>query len=138
MLTDDIKRFIETIPLAFVASADTAGHPHLALGNDVKALDGDHLLFENWFCQTTLHNVDLNPRVAVAVMAPDMTTGYQFIGTVAHGFDAAILNGYAPEQEPPDEPQTLTRFVVRVEEILAFCSGIHTDLALGGKHRNEP
>ncbi|HEY4744591.1 MAG TPA: pyridoxamine 5'-phosphate oxidase family protein [Desulfuromonadaceae bacterium] len=138
MLTDDIKRFIETIPLAFVASADTAGHPHLALGNDIRALDGDHLLFENWFCQTTLRNVGLNPRVAVAVMSRDMATGYQFIGNVAHGFDAAILNGYAPEQEPPGEPQTLTRLVVRVEVILAFCSGIHTDLVLGGSSRIEP
>lgn len=137
MLTDALKRFIETIPLAFVASADTAGHPHLALGSDIRALDGEHLLFENWFCQTTLRNVGQNPRVAVAAMAPDMATGYQFIGTVVHGFDAAILNGYAPDREPPGEPQTLTRLVVRVEKVLAFCSGIHTDLPVGDGH-NEP
>ena len=101
ILTDEIKRFIEGVPLAIVASADTEGHPHLALGNDLKVLDGDHLLFENWFCQTTLRNVGPNPRIAVAVMARDIATGYQFIGNVAHGFDIAILNGYAPEKEPP-------------------------------------
>lgn len=137
MLTDEIKRFIEGIPLAIVASADGEGHPHLALASDVTAPDGEHLLFENWFCQTTLRNVALNPRVAVAVMARDMAIGYQFIGKVAHGFDTAILNGYAPEAEPPGEPQTRTRFVIRVEKVLAFCSGIHTDLPLGGDRRNE-
>ncbi len=137
MLTDEIKRFIERIPLAIVASADSGGHPHLALGSYIKALDGEHLLFENWFCQTTLRNVAQNPWVAVAVMARDMATGYQFIGNVAHGSDTAILNGYAPEVEPPGEPQTRTRLVVRVEKVLAFCGGLHTDVALGGS-RNGP
>ena len=131
MLTDEIRRFIEGIPLAIVATVTADGSPHLAIGTDIRALDGDHLVFENWFCQTTLRNVEHNPRVAVAVMKPDSGTGYQFVGTVAHGLDVAILDGYLPGVEAPGEPQTLTRFVVRVDEILAFCSGIHTDLPLG-------
>ena len=131
MITEEISRFIEGIPLAIVATVAADDHPHLALGSHIRALDGDHLVFENWFCETTLRNVDHNPRVAVAVMKSDSGTGYQFVGTVVHGFDVAILDGYRPGVEPPGEPQTLTRFVVRVDEILAFCSGIHTDLPLG-------
>ena len=118
--------------LAMVASADASGNPHLALGSGIKVIDGQHLLLENWYCQTTLQNLDQNPRVAIAVMAQDLKVGYQFIGKVVHGFDIAILGGYAPEAEPPGEPQALTRIVVKVEEILAFCSGIHTDRPLGG------
>lgn len=34
MLTGDITRFIESIPLTIVASADTEGRPHLALGGN--------------------------------------------------------------------------------------------------------
>ncbi|RII27136.1 MAG: pyridoxamine 5'-phosphate oxidase family protein [Geobacter sp.] len=130
MLTEEIRRFIAGNPLAFVASTDSTGNPHLATGCEVRVLDAEHLAFENWFCQTTLRNLGDNPQVAVAVMALDSRTGYQFIGKVAHAFDAAILDGYAPGAEPPDIPQTLTRFVIRVEKVLAFCSGIHTDLPL--------
>jgi len=127
ILSEEIKRFIEATSQAVVASADSGGNPHLALGSDLRVLDGEHLAFENWFCPTTLHNVEQNPRLAIAVLAQGSEIGYQFIGHVAHGFDVAMLSGYAPAAEAPGEPQALTRLVVRIEEVLAFCSGIHTD-----------
>lgn len=130
MISAEIKRFAEGIALAMVASADTSGKPHLALGSGIQVIDGQHLLLENWYCQTTLQNLEQNPRLAIAVMAEDMKIGYQFIGRLAHGFDVALLNGYAPAVEPPGEPQALTRLIVQVEEILAFCSGIHIDRPL--------
>ena len=130
MLTEEIKAFIAGIHLAVVATADNSGHPHLALGSDFTVLDDEHIIFENWFCHKTLANVNENPRVALAVMRQDTGTGYQFVGVVTHGYDTAILDGYIPG-ESSHEPQTLTRLVVRVEEILAFCSGIHTDAPLG-------
>jgi predicted pyridoxine 5'-phosphate oxidase superfamily flavin-nucleotide-binding protein len=132
MITDEITRFIEGVSLALVASADVSGNPHLALASGIKALDGHHLMLENWYCQTTLRNLDQNTRVAIAVMAQDSKIGYQFIGNVVHEYDVAILSGYVPEAEQPDALQALTRLVVRVEEILAFCSGLHTDRPLGG------
>jgi predicted pyridoxine 5'-phosphate oxidase superfamily flavin-nucleotide-binding protein len=130
MINEEIKQFVERISLATVATSDDSGNPHLAMGNDIKVLDPEHLAFENWFCHATLRNLEMNPQVAVAVMAPDSAIGYQFVGVVAHGFDAAIMNGYAPLVEPSGEPQTLTRLVVRVNKILVFCSGIHTDQPL--------
>ena len=131
MISDEIRRFIETRGAATVASADAGGQPHLALGSAFKVLDGEHVMFENWFCQTTLRNIEQNPRVAVAVMAQGSQTGYQLIGRVVHGFDVALLDGYRPGRQAADDLQALTRLVVRVEEVLAFCSGIHTDLPLG-------
>lgn len=132
MISAEIKRFVEAHKMATVASADARGNPHLALGSGVTVLDGEHLLFENWFCQTTLRNVEQNQRVAVAVMASESATGYQFIGSVVHGFDVAMLDGYTPGGAlPVSDLQALTRLVVRVEEVLAFCSGLHSDLPLG-------
>ena len=132
MISAEIKSFVEGIALAMVASAAASGNPHLALGSGIKAIDGQHLMLENWCCQTTLRNLEQNPRIAIAVMAEDMKIGYQFIGRLAHGFDVAHLSGYAPEVEPAGEPQALTRLIVKVEEILAFCSGIDTDQPVGG------
>lgn len=130
MLSEEIKRFIAGVPVAFVASTDGEGHPHLAAGKEIKVLDDDHLAIENWFCRTTLRNVASNPRVAVAVVTPETGNGYQLSGTVTQAFDTAILNGYGPGVEAPGTPQTLTRFVIRVEEIMEFSAGMHTDLPL--------
>lgn len=132
MISAEIKRFVETQEIATVASADADGRPHLAFGTDIKVLDGEHLLFENWFCQTTLRNVEQNQQVAIGVMAHDSASGYQFIGSVVHGFDVALLDGYAPGALPVSDLQALTRLTVRVEEVLAFCTGIHSDLPVRG------
>lgn len=128
MINSEIKRFVEARGVATLASADADGRPHLALGNSIKVLDDEHLLFENWFCQTTLRNVEQNQSVAVAVMAQESATGYQFIGNVVHGSDLALLDGYTPGPLPVGDLQALTSLIVRVEEVLAFCSGIHSDL----------
>lgn len=130
MFTDEIRRFIEVNSPAIVASADESGNPHMALGSGMTVLDGTHLMLENWYCRTTLRNVTGNPRVAIAVLAQESGTGYQFVGTVAHGHDVAYLDAYVPGSETADSLQALTRIVVRVEDIFAFCSGIHTDLPL--------
>lgn len=132
MISAEIKRFVEAQGMATVASTAADGRPHLALGSDIKVLDDEHLLFENWFCQTTLRNVAQNRQVAVAVMSPGTTSGYQFIGSVVHGFDVALLDGYTPGAVPVSDLQALTRLVVRVEEVLAFCTGIHSDIPVGG------
>ena len=54
MITETIRRFIETIPVAIVASTDDAGYPHLAAATGLRSLSGTSLLFENWLCETTL------------------------------------------------------------------------------------
>jgi uncharacterized protein len=131
MISEEIRRFIKGTSLAVVASADAEGHPHLVLGGNISVLDDGHLAFENWFCPTTLGNVELNPHIAVAVLAPAAGIGYQFIGHVVLGFDVAMLDGYAPGAEAPGEPQSLTRLVMKIEHVLAFCAGIHTDQPLG-------
>jgi predicted pyridoxine 5'-phosphate oxidase superfamily flavin-nucleotide-binding protein len=127
MISAEIKRFVEAQGVAAVASADADGRPHLALGSGIKVLDDEHLLFESWFCPTTLRNVEQNQQVAVAVMAHDSASGYQFIGSVVHGFDIALLDGYTPGAVPVSDLQALSQLVVRVEEVLAFCTGIHSD-----------
>jgi predicted pyridoxine 5'-phosphate oxidase superfamily flavin-nucleotide-binding protein len=132
MFTEEIKRVVEGNPQSVVATADAAGIPHLALGGGAKLLNGNHLMLEQWYCQTTLRNLDQNPRIAIAVMDHDSIVGFQFIGNVVHGYDTAMLDGYVPGAEQSGGLQALTRIIVRVEEILAFCSGIHTDLPLGG------
>ncbi len=129
MLTEDMCRFIESTGHAFVATADGTGHPHLAAGKDLHVMDISHLVFESWFCHTTMINVMNNPHVAVAVAAPAAGKGYQFCGVVESAADTAILDGYTPSEEP-DTPQVQYRLVIRIEEIMEFSSDIHSDRPL--------
>ncbi len=134
MITDKIRRFIEEVDVAFVASADAEGTPHLAAGMGLQVTDPDHLAFEAWFCTKTLDNVAHHPRLAIAVTAPKTAKGYQFIGTVEKSSETAILDGFVPGLESPGLPQVCSRLEVRVETIMEFSARIHSDtpLAAGG------
>jgi len=130
MITENVKRFIESKTYAFVASADSLGRPHLAAGSDLKVPDPDHLVLEAWFCVTTLQNVTANPRVAVIVTDPVSCSGYQLLGRVERSEGIAMIDGYAPEAEMPGTPQVESRLVVRIDTLMDFSAGIHSDLPM--------
>lgn len=130
MITESIQRMIENLPYVFVATSDPAGHPHMAIGEQV-AISGDSLLiFENWFCPSTLQNISCNTHVSVVAVSPDSGKGFQMLGSVVRSADMAILDGYDPNVKLPETPQVLTRFTVKVEKILEFTKGIHSDLPI--------
>lgn len=127
MISQKLKQFIEETNCAFVASADQRSRPHLAAGRGLKVPDSEHIVFEAWFCRRTLENVAEVPRVTMAIIDPATGTGYQLAGTVEKVIPIGILNGYAPEVEAPGTPQVESRMVVRVEEVMEFSTGAHTD-----------
>lgn len=126
MISEEIRAFIASGGTAVVASANGSGQPHLALGT-VGTVSEDRLVFENWLCYQTLENVRENPKVAIAVIAPGIRIGYQFSGTVIETVDVAMMDGFQPGAKPAGEPQTMSRLVIRVEKIVAFCEGLHLD-----------
>jgi uncharacterized protein len=131
MITDGIKRFAERVGHAFVATAGAGGNPHIAAGRGVTFNAPNMLVFEAWFCQTTLRNLQENPQIAVAVADPATGNGYQFSGRVEKEVDTAVLDGYLPDVEPPGMPQVQWRLEIRVESVLAFSADAHSDRPLG-------
>jgi hypothetical protein len=129
MLPEQVKHLIESTSLIFIATADTTRQPHMAIGEQV-IVSNDTLIFENWFCPETLQNISDNPRVAVVAVLSETGKGYQMIGTIISSADSAFLDGYDPSIYMPETPQFLTRFTVRVDKILEFTSGIHSDLPI--------
>ena len=127
MIPEKLKNFIEEANWAFVASADQRSRPHLAAGRSLRVPDARHIVFDAWFCRRTLENVAEVPRVSLAVIDPATGAGYQFVGVIEQVSPIGILNGYAPEIEAPGTPQVESRMVVRVEEIMEFSTGAHTD-----------
>ncbi|GAM09359.1 pyridoxamine 5'-phosphate oxidase [Geobacter sp. OR-1] len=130
MLTDKILEFIAGKDFAFVATANGAGVPHIATARSLQADANGQLIFENWFCLTTLENAAVNPQVAVVVADPATGCGYQFIGRIVKFIDVAVLNGYAPELEKPGGPQALTSLTIQSDKVMEFSSVIHSDMQL--------
>jgi hypothetical protein len=131
MITEPIRHLIENITFIFIATADATGQPHIAVGEHVAVLGDSMLVFENWFCPSTLQNIACNTHVSVVAVSPDSGKGYQMIGTVIRSSDAAFLDGF-PSIDTPAMPQVLTRFTVKIEQVLEFTSGIHSDLPMVG------
>lgn len=131
MITEEIKTFAEGVGHAFVATSDANGNPHLAAGRGVVVATPDRLVFESWFCQTTMRNLQENPMIAVAIADPLTGNGYQLIGRVEKTDDTALLDGYLPDAEPPGLPQVQWRLEVRVESVLPFTADAHSDRPLG-------
>ena len=131
MITKGIKEFVERIGHAFVATSDAKGTPHLAAGRGISAVEPDRLVFEAWFCRTTLRNLQENFKIAVAVVDPATGNGYQFSGGVQKTEDTAVLDGYLPDVEPLGLPQVQWRLDVKVESVMAFSADAHSDRPLG-------
>ncbi len=131
MITQEIKQFVDRVGHAFVATADAKGNPHLAAGRDIAIIEPARLVFESWFCQTSLKNLQENPSVAVAVADPSTGNGFQFIGRVERIVDTALLDGYVPDLEPAGLPQVQWRLEIRVESVMAFTADAHSDRPLG-------
>ena len=130
MITEAIRSLLETIPYIFVSTADSSGQPHMAIGEQVTVSGDSLLIFENWFCPSTLQNITSNTHVSVVAVEPDTGKGYQMIGSVVRSADTAFLNGYDPSVNLPETPQVLTRFTVKVDKILEFSTGIHSDIPI--------
>ncbi len=130
MITDEIKEFIEGIDLAYVASSDMEGHPHLAAVRGLAAPDPTHIVFSEWFCANTLKNLSGNPQIAIAVLDSSTGKGYQFVGMVEKTMDIGILDGYDSSLDSKATPQVLYQLAIRVDEIMEFTHGVHTDRPL--------
>jgi predicted pyridoxine 5'-phosphate oxidase superfamily flavin-nucleotide-binding protein len=130
MISEPIRQLLENLPYIFVATSDQSGQPHVAIGEQVVISGDCQLVFENWFCPATLQNIANNTHVSVVAVVPDTGKGYQLIGSVNMSANTALLNGYEPDVEKPGIPQVLTRFTVRIEKILEFTIGIHSDLPI--------
>ncbi len=113
----------------FVTTADPRGHPHVAPAARMKGLPGKgEVEVEAWFCPATLRNLERNNRVNLVVWDPGLNEGYQLLGKNEAVEEIAILDGYdASAVENFQIPQVERRLKIRVEKVLSFRRGAHTD-----------
>ncbi|MBW4054407.1 MAG: pyridoxamine 5'-phosphate oxidase family protein [Proteobacteria bacterium] len=132
MITEPVRSLMGKTTLVFVATADSFGQPHMAIGEQVTVSGDSVLIFENWFCPSTLQNIECNFRIAIVVVLPDSGKGYQMLGSVIKSTETAIHDEYKQPVNTLETPQILTRFAVKIDRVLEFTSGVHSDVPIAG------
>lgn len=111
----------------FVATANADGLPHIATAGAISLKGTDRVGVTEWFCPGTMANLEDSERIALVVWDPETDSGYQLLGRVTEVKEQAVMDGYLPEAEEQALPQVERELGIRVEEILYFSQGPHSD-----------
>ena len=113
----------------FVTTASFDGYPHVAPAARLQLSSKEaRVAVDSWFCPGTLENLKGNEKVDLVVWDATLDEGYQLLGKCQGVEDLALLNGYdASLSEKAGLPQVERRIQIRIEKVIPFQRGSHTD-----------
>ena len=121
----------EKLGHVFVATADSAGMPHVAAAAQIKKTSDDQVAVSAWFCPGTVANLSDNRHISLVVWDSPSDRGFRVLGAVENIAEQAMMNGYLPDAElKAPMPQVERELLVRVDKVLAFSHAPHSDLDL--------
>jgi len=122
-------RLGEELGHVFVATADTAGLPHVAAAGKISLESEDRVAVMEWFCPRTVANLKVNRRVSIVVWNQKSDMGFQLLGKCEKVEEVCMMNGYLPgleDQKPL--PQVERKLIVQIEKITDFRHAPHSDV----------
>jgi hypothetical protein len=117
----------ERVGHVLVATASAGRLPHVAAAGKVALRSDGRAIVADWFCPGTMNNLRENRLITLVVWDSAADTGYQLLGELEAVNDLAVLDGYAYEEAQAALPQVERELVIRVDEMLAFSQGPHSD-----------
>jgi hypothetical protein len=113
----------------FVITANAEGYPHAAPAARLRVIpDNGEVEVDAWFCPGTFGNLEENRRVALVVWDAKLDQGYQLLGRNESVEDIVMMDGYDVSLGRKSQlPQVERRLKVRVEKVIPFQRGGHTD-----------
>lgn len=132
-----IEMLRETVRLAqaagfvMIATANEQGMPHITAAGRLELIDENEadIAVTEWFCPGTVSNLQKNKHVSIVVWTKKLETGFQLLGQLTGVRDIGILDGYSPKREGQHPlPQVEKRLLIKVEKILEFRLGPHSDV----------
>lgn len=124
-LTQDMKDMLGS-QLSFLSTTDGNNNPQVGPKGTMRLLDDSHLLYDEHTGKQAWKNVQVNSKVAVAVVDHEHFKGYRFEGTAEIHQDDDIFRGaqkYAADSG--HLPQPIAAIVVKVERIYKLDAGPH-------------
>ncbi|MBM9605580.1 pyridoxamine 5'-phosphate oxidase family protein [Desulfopila inferna] len=112
----------------FVTTTNGNGLPHLAAAGIIRYISEDHISVEAWFCPATIQNLGDNPLISVVAWDPATDIGHQILGEVEKVEEIAMMDGFTGDLESEEQlPQSESRLIIRVDQVLAFSHAPHSD-----------
>ena len=124
-LTEEIKSFIAEHE-AFIATASADGMPNIGAKGSTQALDDEHIVFYELTGGRTWENLQVNPRVAIAVADRSTIKGYRLTGKAELVTEGELYDGAKKMAEMlkiPVPPKAAVK--IKIDEIY--------DLGAGGR-----
>lgn len=113
----------------FVATADSAGMPHVAAAARIRQSEQGLVTVSAWFCPGTMANLEDNQHISLVIWDPAVDKGFQLLGEMVNVAEQAMMNGYSMEAEKNAPiPQVERKLIVRILKILAFSHAPHSDV----------
>jgi hypothetical protein len=112
-----------------IATADERGMPHVTAAARIALAGEETVAVTEWFCPGTVANLQKNRSVSIVVWEGKPDNGFQLLGRLEKVEDVGVLDGYAPGREDQHPmPQVEKQLLVKVEKILDFRLGPHSDV----------
>jgi hypothetical protein len=124
----ELEQFAAKVGHVFIATADSNGQPHIAVGGKMAQTPEKHLMITEWFCPRTLANLQMNSRLSIVVWDSEIDSGYQIMGELEAIKDIGIIDGYSKSQVTLSIPQVERQLLLHVDKILEFKRSPHADL----------
>ncbi len=124
-LTEEIKSFIAEHE-AFIATASADGMPNIGAKGSTQVLDDEHIVFYELTGGRTSENLQVNPRVAIAVADRSTIKGYRLTGKAELVTEGELYDGAKKMAEMlkiPVPPKAAVK--IKIDEIY--------DLGAGGR-----
>ena len=80
LITNEIKDFLSTQKLGYVATVSSDGTPNISPKGTIIGWDEHTLCFANIRSPDTMNNLEINPNVEINVLDPLLRKGYLFKG----------------------------------------------------------
>jgi general stress protein 26 len=127
-LLKQVVRFTKDIDYIIMVTTSRDGVPHITTAGELKYDENKNLIkIAEWFCSTTVANLNANKHIGIVVWKPEIDRGYQLQGSLMEVRNTAVLDGYTKKESQTQFPQTRKELLIKVEKITEFSHTVHSD-----------
>jgi len=100
--------------MGWVGTATRDGVPNVTPKGTLRLLDDQHVIFADLFSLKTRQNLEQNPKVAVTVIEPNGTNGYQIKGTAELLTSGPLYDQVAAQLKQQSASLPAPKYVVQI------------------------
>jgi predicted pyridoxine 5'-phosphate oxidase superfamily flavin-nucleotide-binding protein len=114
-ITDEIRKFVETQKISYVATVNKKGVPNVSPKGPLRIVDNKTLAFADLFSKKTRDNLRVNPGIAVSVVDVEKKEGFQFRGQAQVLTDGPLFDQIVQEISKPYTKRPMVQSVVKIK-----------------------